>query len=47
LAPDADRLGLTAALSWRAGRGQTRRHRHAAGRVLRDVAVMLANGGIA
>jgi hypothetical protein len=45
LAPDADRLGLTAALSWRAGRGQTRRHRHAAGRVLRDVALMLADGG--
>jgi hypothetical protein len=45
LAELADRLGLTAALSWRAGRGQTRRHRHAAGWVLRDVAVMLADGG--
>jgi Transposase DDE domain group 1 len=45
LAELADRLGLTAALSWRAGRGQTRRHRHAAGRVLRDVAVLLADGG--
>jgi hypothetical protein len=40
----ADRLGLTTALSWRAGRGQTRRHRHAAGRVLRDVVVLLADG---
>jgi hypothetical protein len=28
----ADRLGLTAALSWRAGRGQTPRHRHDAAR---------------
>jgi hypothetical protein len=41
----ADRLGLTAALSWRAGRGQTPRHRHDAGAVLRDLAVMLADGG--
>jgi Transposase DDE domain group 1 len=41
----ADRLGLTAALGWRAGRGQTPRHRHAAGAVLRDLAVMLADGG--
>jgi Transposase DDE domain group 1 len=41
----ADRLGLTAALGWRAGRGQTPRHRHAAGAVLRDLAVLLADGG--
>ena len=41
----ADRLGLTAALAWRAGRGQTPRHRHDAGAVLRDLAVMLADGG--
>ena len=41
----ADRLGLTRALSWRAGRGQTPRHRHDAGAVLRDLAVMLADGG--
>jgi hypothetical protein len=41
----ADRLGLTAALGWRAGRGQTPRHRHDAGAVLRDLAVMLADGG--
>jgi hypothetical protein len=41
----ADRLGLTAALAWRAGRGQTGRYRHDAGAVLRDLAVMLADGG--
>jgi Transposase DDE domain group 1 len=41
----ADRLELTRALSWRAGRGQTPRHRHDAGAVLRDLAVMLADGG--
>jgi hypothetical protein len=41
----ADRLGLTAALGWRAGRGQTPRHRHDAGAVLRDLAVLLADGG--
>jgi Transposase DDE domain group 1 len=41
----ADRLGLTTALSWRAGRGQTLRHRHGAGAVLRDLAVVLADGG--
>jgi hypothetical protein len=45
LAELADRLGLTTALSWRAGRGQTPRHRHDAGAVLRDLAVMLADGG--
>jgi Transposase DDE domain group 1 len=41
----ADRLGLTAALGWRAGRTQSSRHRHPAGAVLRDLAVLLADGG--
>jgi hypothetical protein len=41
----ADRLGLTAALGWRTGQGQTRRHRHDPGRVLRDLVVLLADGG--
>jgi Transposase DDE domain group 1 len=41
----ADRLGLTAALGWRAGRTQSSRHRHGAGAVLRDLAVLLADGG--
>ena len=41
----ADRLGLTAALAWQAGRSQTSRHRHGAGAVLRDLAVLLADGG--
>jgi hypothetical protein len=41
----ADRLELTGALGWRAGRGQTRRHHHQAAAVLRDLAVMLADGG--
>jgi len=41
----ADRLGLTAALGWRADRRRTGRRRHATGRVLRDLAVMLADGG--
>jgi hypothetical protein len=45
LAELADRLGLTAALGWRTGQGRTRRHRHQAGRVLRDLAVVLADGG--
>jgi Transposase DDE domain group 1 len=45
LAELADRLGLPAALSWRTGQGQTRRHRHQAGRVLGDLAVLLADGG--
>jgi hypothetical protein len=45
LAELADRLGPSRALSWRAGRGQTARHRHDAGRVLRDLAVLLADGG--
>jgi hypothetical protein len=40
----ADRLELTRALGWRAG-GRSRRHRHHPGRVLRDLAVMLADGG--
>ena len=39
----ADRLGLTGALGWRAGRGRRRRHPEAW--VLRDLAVMLADGG--
>jgi len=41
----ADRLGLTGALGWRAGRTQSSRHRHGAGAVLRDLAVLLADGG--
>jgi hypothetical protein len=41
----ADRLGLTRALGWRAGRTQTSRHRHDAGAVLRNLAVLLADGG--
>jgi Transposase DDE domain group 1 len=41
----ADRLGLTRALGWRADRTQTSRHRHDAGSVLRDLAVLLADGG--
>jgi hypothetical protein len=40
-----DRLGLTAALGWQAGRTPTSRHRHGAGAVLRDLAVLLADGG--
>jgi DDE family transposase len=45
LAELADRVGLTAALGWRADRPRTRRRRHQAGRVLRDLAVLLADGG--
>jgi Transposase DDE domain group 1 len=45
LAELADRLGLTAALGWRTGQSKTRRRRHQAGRVLRDLAVLLADGG--
>ena len=41
----ADRLGLTRALGWRASRTQTSRYRHDAGAVLRDLMVMLADGG--
>jgi hypothetical protein len=45
LAVAADRLGLTAAL-WRALTGmRERRGRHDPGRVVRDLAVMLADGG--
>ena len=39
----ADRLELTKALAW--SRHPARRHRHQAGTVLRDPAVMLADGG--
>ena len=39
----ADRLGLTSALGWRGSQGRRRRHPDAA--VLRDLAVMLADGG--
>src|SRR5215204_7105948 len=39
----ADRVGLTSALGWRAPGGRQRRHPD--GVVLRDVAVMLADGG--
>jgi hypothetical protein len=39
----ADRLGLTAALGWRQSGGRHRRHPDAA--VLRDLAVLLADGG--
>src|ERR671922_2869581 len=39
----ADRLGLTAALGWRQADGRRRRHPDAA--VLRDLAVVLADGG--
>jgi hypothetical protein len=39
----ADRVGLTSALGWRGSQGRRRRHPDAA--VLRDLAVMLADGG--
>src|SRR5919108_2487363 len=39
----ADRLGLTRALGWREADGRRRRHPDAA--VLRDLAVVLADGG--
>ena len=39
----ADRVGLTSALGWRAPGGRQRRHPD--GVVLRDVAVMVADGG--
>jgi hypothetical protein len=45
LAELADRLELTHALGWRASRQRTRRRRHRAAAVLRDLAVMLADGG--
>jgi hypothetical protein len=41
----ADRLGLPAALDRWAGRGQPGRVRHRSGKVLADLAVMLADGG--
>lgn len=44
LAETADRLGLTDALA-RAGRSRSRRARHQTGRILRDLVVMLADGG--
>jgi hypothetical protein len=43
LAELADRLGLTSALGW--GEAAGRRRRHPDARVLRDLAVMLADGG--
>jgi hypothetical protein len=45
VAEAADRLGLTAALSGALGGVRERRGRHAPGRVVRDLAVMLADGG--
>ena len=40
-----DRLGLPGGLDRWAGRGQPERVRHRSGRVLTDLAVMLADGG--
>src|SRR5215211_6575443 len=45
LAQVADKLGLTKALSVRLGAIKRRRRGHDPGRVLRDLAVMLAGGG--
>ena len=45
LAEAADRLGLTAALSDALAEVRERRGRHDPGRVIRDLAVMLADGG--
>src|SRR5437588_1914565 len=45
LARVADKLGLTRALSLRLGTLKQRRRGHDPGRVIRDVAVMLADGG--
>src|SRR5688572_5001903 len=45
LAEAADRLGLTAALSRALAPMRERRGRHDPGRVVRDLAVMLADGG--
>ena len=45
LAEAADRLGLTAALSRALAGVRERRGRHDPGRVVRDLAVMLADGG--
>jgi hypothetical protein len=41
----ADRLGLTAALSPALKGKRERRRRHDPGRIVRDLAVMLADGG--
>jgi hypothetical protein len=45
LAQVADKLGLTKALSRRLGAIKQRRRGHDPGRVTRDLAVMLADGG--
>jgi hypothetical protein len=45
LAQVADKLGLTKALSLRLGALKRRRRGHDGGRVIRDLAVMLADGG--
>src|SRR4051794_25647247 len=45
LAQVADKLGLTRALSLRLGAIKQRRRGHDPGRVIRDLAVMLAGGG--
>jgi hypothetical protein len=45
LAELADRLELTWALAWRTSGHPSQRHRHQPARVLRDLAVMLADGG--
>src|ERR671924_1032037 len=45
LARVADKLGLTRALSLRFGQVKRRRRGHDPGRVIRDLAVMLADGG--
>jgi hypothetical protein len=45
LAQAADKLGLTGALSLRLGSIKQRRRGHDPGRVIRDLAVMLADGG--
>src|SRR4051794_8768046 len=45
LAQVADKLGLTKALSLRLGAIKQRRRGHGPGRVIRDLAVMLADGG--
>ena len=45
LAEAADRAGLTAGLSRALGAVRRRRGRHDPGRVLRDLAVMVADGG--
>jgi hypothetical protein len=47
LAELADRLGLPGELDRWPGRGQPARARHRTGRVLTELAVMLADGGTA